>query len=235
MRNCELNRRNFIKYFGAASLAGLAVACTGGARRVDFTTAEKRIMALGKTLTIVTFKPSVSDSRSVLRKKVALAGKIQQRSLNRLDALMRATLKSSGGVGLAAPQVGLGRAIFLVELQSAPKKVLTCIDPVIRSRSREMVDGYEGCLSIPGVGGLVSRHDAITVEYTTLAGARVRYDSKGWEARIFQHEYDHLEGILYIDRLKGPLLPYDEIRRLRKAEKAGKVAVVESSLPYALM
>lgn len=142
-----------------------------------------------------------------------------------MDALMRATLKKSGGVGLAAPQVGLSRALFLVQLQNDTKEVVTCIDPKMISMSRRMVEGYEGCLSIPGVGGKVERAESITIQYTTLTGKRMTYSSKGWEARIFQHEYDHLFGTLYIDKLKGTLLPYEEIRRLRAAEKSRSAAL----------
>ena len=80
----------------------------------------------------------------------------------------------------------------------------------------------------------MERAESITIQYTTLAGKRITYRSRGWEARIFQHEYDHLLGILYIDKLKGALLPYEEIRRLR-AEKTKTAALPRVHSEMALM
>ncbi len=237
MRTSLDSRRNFLKFFGTTTLGLAVAACAGRAAREEVTAAELALIRRTGTLPIVTWSPSATERDAVLRRKAALAGRLRRRDLERLDVLMRATLKVSGGVGLAAPQVGVSRRIFLVELQSEPRRVVTCVDPRIIERSREMVDGYEGCLSIPKVGGKVSRHTSVTVSYTTLDGKRVTYVSKGWEARIFQHEYDHLDGILYVDRLKGPLLPYEEIRRLRKAEKKpGKQAALDpTATPWAVM
>ena len=133
---------------------------------------------------------------------------------------MRNTLKTSGGVGLAAPQVGISKKMILVELQSDPKRIITCLDPKITKMSSQTVKGYEGCLSIKGVGGEVSRSVDIDIEYFTVNNKLVKYHSTGWEARIFQHEVDHLNGILYIDRLIGELLPYETIRKLRKLKKS---------------
>lgn len=132
---------------------------------------------------------------------------------------MRETLERSGGVGLAAPQVGFARRVCLVQLQRPGKPVLLCVDPAFSWRSASQVDGYEACLSVQGVGGLVRRSQAVDVVYYDVRGRRQRLRSTGWEARIFQHEMDHLDGVLYTDRLVGPLLPLDEVRRRRKGQR----------------
>jgi peptide deformylase len=159
---------------------------------------------------------------------------------------MRATLTESGGVGLAAPQVAVSRRFVLVELQEkrdqkekTEKKVktkdrdeadrsdesnetsvvLACLDPRIVTRSKEQVDGYEACLSIDGYGGLVRRAKWVEVSYTDLQGRKKTRRATDWEARIFQHEIDHLDGILYVDRLVGDLLPIEEMRRRREKRR----------------
>jgi peptide deformylase len=88
---------------------------------------------------------------------------------------------------------------------------------------------------VPGYRGKVKRATDVTIKGYDLHGKQIRFRADDLLAHAFQHEYDHLEGILYIDRLKGPLLPYEEIRRLRKAAKAKKVADWSQSHPYALM
>ncbi|MEO8893341.1 MAG: peptide deformylase, partial [Coleofasciculaceae cyanobacterium] len=76
------------------------------------------------------------------------------------------------------------------------------INPQIIAHSTEIVNGWEGCLSIPGIRGLVPRYQAIEVEYTTRNGKQNRQELTDFVARIFQHEYDHLEGIIFLDRVK---------------------------------
>lgn len=75
------------------------------------------------------------------------------------------------------------------------------INPHILAHSTEIVNGWEGCLSIPGIRGLVPRYQAIEVEYTTRDGKQNRQELTDFVARIFQHEYDHLEGIVFLDRV----------------------------------
>ena len=74
------------------------------------------------------------------------------------------------------------------------------VNPEIIWRSEEMVIGVEGCLSIPGLAGEVERHEAVKVRGLDVYGRPVKYDLKGWIARIFQHEIDHLDGVCYVDR-----------------------------------
>ncbi len=141
----------------------------------------------------------------VLRRK---AHKITQidRDIRLLADDMVETLRDSGGVGLAAPQIGESIRMIVVEypeddsVEDAPKKTWKVINPEIIWRSEEMVEGNEGCLSIPGYVGTVSRHESIKVKGLSVFGRPLKISASGWLARIFQHEIDHLDGICYIDR-----------------------------------
>jgi len=198
----------------------LPAACTSSGGAATLPAAERRLInAPGTTLEIVTWDPAKNTGHPVLRQKARPAGGLSRTDLGKIERLMRATLEKSGGVGLAAPQVGLSLRVVLVQLQNPAKTVVMCVDPVLEARSKTLVDGYEGCLSIPGLGGKVRRHAFIRVRCQTLKGHVDIYESSGFEARIFQHELDHLDGILYSDKLEGNLMPIEEMRRLRAGEK----------------
>ncbi len=205
------------------SLFGLCLflaACAGNGR-ATLTAAEGRLIdSPGPTLEIVTWDPATKTGAPVLRQVARKASPLLRADRLKIDRLMRATLEKSGGVGLAAPQVGLSLRIILVQLQDGAKTVITCLDPVLEMKSPARVDGYEGCLSIPEKGGKVLRHESIQVRCLSPDGRVKIYESSGFEARIFQHELDHLDGVLYTDRLSGDLMPIEEMRRLRAAEKA---------------
>ena len=109
---------------------------------------------------------------------------------------------TDGGVGLAAPQVGINRrvvAVQRVDKDGEPIEVYANI--VIDEKRGELEAGPEGCLSVPDQRGDVMRYQDITISYTDLSGAEIREDVTGFAAVIFQHEVDHLDGILYIDKL----------------------------------
>ncbi len=149
----------------------------------------------------------------ILRQKV--------RPLTRFDAEIQTlienmidTMRESNGVGLAGPQVNFPYRLAVIE--SLPKKdeagneiensreLFVVANPEIIWVSREMADGIEGCLSIPGYLGEVERHEAIRVRCQDRNGRKIRLRLDGWTARIFQHEIDHLNGVLYIDKLTAP-------------------------------
>ncbi|HUU00131.1 MAG TPA: peptide deformylase [Myxococcota bacterium] len=132
---------------------------------------------------------------------------------------MEAAMRHKGGVGIAGPQVGLSLRVAVLELDYKTDHPFTVFarNPLILERSDDTQDGYEGCLSIPDVGGLVRRNRWIKVRYETNAGKVVSTEAQGPNAVLWQHEIDHLEGILYVDKLQGDLLPMEEVRRLRKA------------------
>ncbi|HSB89025.1 MAG TPA: peptide deformylase [Anaerolineales bacterium] len=116
------------------------------------------------------------------------------------------TMRAAPGVGLAAPQVGVGQRVIVIEYadeaqgDGAPPKLYAVVNPEIVRRSKEMVPGTEGCLSIPGYLGEVERHQTITVRGLDRNGKPMRLKAQDWLARIFQHEIDHLDGVLFIDR-----------------------------------
>lgn len=120
------------------------------------------------------------------------------------------TLKDSSGVGLAAPQIYESKRVMIVHSFSSPRYPkapefgpIALINPKILSKSAKKVDGWEGCLSFPGIRGLVPRHQSVEVEYFDKTGKKNKKVFKDFLARIFQHEYDHLEGIVFLDRIKG--------------------------------
>lgn len=138
--------------------------------------------------------------------------------LGAVEQRMIRTMDDAGGVGIAGPQVGLSLRIAVLKLDYKTDRphVAFVRNPVIVERSDDTVDGYEGCLSIPGVGGLVRRNRWIRVEHTAPDGEPLSAEAEGPNAVLWQHELDHLDGELYVDKLLGELLPMDEVRRLRE-------------------
>ena len=149
-----------------------------------------------------------------------LAGEV--RSL--IDDMM-ATMREADGVGIAAPQVYQPLAIFIVAPRPNPRypeaveePPIVAINPEIVERSPEMVRGWEGCLSIPGLRGEVPRHRRILARYQDVHGAHVVRAFEDFPARIFQHEDDHLRGVVFLDRM-------DDLRALAcEREYARRVA-----------
>jgi len=139
-----------------------------------------------------------------------------------LIARMLATVMDEGGVGIAAPQVGVNRRVVLVKrLDREPDMpVEAYLNPAISEFSKETVVDWEGCLSIPAGFGKVRRAESIVIAYDTKNGERKTENVSGFTARIFQHEIDHLDGILFIDRKEpGDLMPEKEYREMRRKEK----------------
>ena len=115
------------------------------------------------------------------------------------------TLRAAPGVGLAAPQIGESLRLVVVEYtededENAKPKKYVLVNPEIIKRSEEMVTDVEGCLSLPGLAGRVERHQAVTVKAKNRFGKPLKIEAQDWLARIFQHEIDHFDGVLYIDR-----------------------------------
>ena len=115
------------------------------------------------------------------------------------------TMRNEPGVGLAAPQVGISERVIVVEYGSeedeeAPTKLYAVVNPELQRLSKDLVMGTEGCLSIPGYVGDVERHESLVVKGQNRRGQPVTIKAKGWLARIFQHEYDHLDGVLFVDK-----------------------------------
>lgn len=127
------------------------------------------------------------------------------------------TMREAPGVGLAAPQVGISDRLIVVEYpvndeeEDAPKKLFVVANPEIKETSEEMEMGLEACLSIPGLQGDVERHLAVTVKGLNRRGQPVKVKAKGWLARIFQHEIDHLEGVVFTDRAERVWKPTEPV------------------------
>ena len=115
------------------------------------------------------------------------------------------TMRAAPGVGLAAPQVNVSQRVIVIEFgdeeeEGVPPKLYTVVNPEILRPSQEIEKGTEACLSIPGFLGEVERVASLTVKGQNRRGQPIRIKAKGWLARIFQHEIDHLDGVLFTDR-----------------------------------
>ena len=128
---------------------------------------------------------------------------------------MYETMRDAPGVGLAAPQIGESLRVVVVEYtdderEDARPKKYVLVNPEIVRESEETVTDLEGCLSVPGLAGEVERFEAVTVQAKNRFGKPIKLKASGWLARIFQHEIDHLNGVLYIDRATRVFQPTPE-------------------------
>ena len=118
---------------------------------------------------------------------------------------MLETMRDAPGSGLAATQVGVMERVFIAEFgdeddEEVPPKLYIIVNPVIARKSKEIVSGIEGCLSVPEYVGEVERAEAITLKGHNRHGQKMKLKANGWLARIFQHEIDHLDGVVFLDR-----------------------------------
>ncbi|MBN8620515.1 MAG: peptide deformylase [Anaerolineae bacterium] len=161
----------------------------------------------------------IRPDNPTLRKKAHRVTSFDKKFQKLVDDMIE-TLDDAPGVGLAAPQVAVSQRLILVRLQDDEEsrkefgedagKLFVLANPEIVKASKEMVEGIEGCLSIPGFVGLVDRHEKITVDGLDRNGKKIRVKASGWLARVFQHEIDHLDGRLYIDIAKDVWEPREE-------------------------
>ena len=112
------------------------------------------------------------------------------------------TMREANGVGLAAPQVGTELQIFVYESSNHDIPLHVVVNPMIAPHERELVYDWEGCLSIPDLRGMVPRHPAVRVQALDRHGGRLDYVCRNFEARIVQHEFDHLNGVVFLDRMR---------------------------------
>jgi peptide deformylase len=144
----------------------------------------------------------------ILRQRSTAIANINDPELDETIADLIATAHAANGVGIAAPQVALSMRLFIVASRPSPRyphaptmAPTAMINPQIVARSGELVSGWEGCLSVPGLRGSILRDRAIEVTYLTRHGELVHQELTDFVARIFQHELDHLDGILFPDRV----------------------------------
>jgi len=146
----------------------------------------------------------VTIPNSVLRRKARKVTEFGPELQTLLDDMVD-TMRAAPGVGLAGPQVGVPLRVIVVEYgereeDGVPPRLYKVVNPEIVRASAETEMGAEGCLSIPGYLGDVERSVAVTVKGFNSQGKPIRIKAGGWLARIFQHEIDHLDGILFTDR-----------------------------------
>lgn len=134
----------------------------------------------------------------ILRKKCRVVENIDNKILTILDDMLE-TMYHSDGVGLAGPQIGILKRLVVIDVEDG--NVYKMINPEIIESSGEQID-VEGCLSVPNVNGKVNRPNYVTAEYTDIEGNRVVVKGEGLLARCICHELDHLEGILFTDRVE---------------------------------
>ena len=161
----------------------------------------------------MTLREIVTLPEPVLRRKAKPITKFDKELQTLIDDMIE-TMRDAPGVGLAAPQVGVSERLAVIEYAededdedetegaenpAKPKQLFVIINPEIVKASEEKVNGIEGCLSIPGLIGEVERHEAIQVKALNRYGKPVKLKVDGWMARIFQHEIDHLNGVLFTD------------------------------------
>lgn len=171
----------------------------------------------------------------LLREKSEPVAKVTP-EIRQLVSDMFETMDKERGVGLAAPQVGKLLRLFVVTADDGVRRVF--INPQIIGTSIETCEIEEGCLSIPDVWEVITRPEKISVQALDEQGRPFRLDAEGYLARVIQHEYDHLDGILYIDRgntefRSKTIAQFErraERRRQKAEEKAAKAARIKAKV-----
>lgn len=161
----------------------------------------------------MTVRQIIQPNNPTLRQKARPVTRFDDELQTLIDDMIE-TMREANGAGLAAPQVDVPLRVAVIETLpdvdeegeeiADSRDLYVIVNPEIVWQSRDMVDGMEGCLSIPGYVGEVSRATSIRVRALDRHGKKVRLRLYDWDARIFQHEIDHLDGVLYIDRLTAP-------------------------------
>lgn len=163
----------------------------------------------------MTVRPIVVYDDPLLRQESRRVRRVRP-AVRRLIDDMVETMRTADGIGLAAIQVGVPERVIVVEAPDENEKdeeenegreswkLYAVVNPKLARKSQEMEDGIEGCLSIPGLVGEVTRHQAVTVEGLDGRGRAVQIRATGLLARVFQHEIDHCDGVLFIDHIDDP-------------------------------
>lgn len=145
----------------------------------------------------------------VLRRQADTVTDVHSPEVKQVIADMKATLADSSGVGIAAPQIGESLCIVIIASRPTPRYPeaptmgpVVMINPSYQATDQQQEKDWEGCLSIPGVRALVPRYRALRVEYLDEDGKQSELLLEAFPARIFQHEADHLQGMVYLDRVE---------------------------------
>lgn len=161
----------------------------------------------------MTVREIIQPNNPILRQKARPVTRFDDDLQGLIDDMIE-TMREANGVGLAAPQVAVPLRVAVIETLpdvneegeeiDDSRELFVIVNPEIVWHSRDTVEGIEGCLSIPGYVGEVSRATSVRVRALDRHGNKIRLRMHDWDARIFQHEIDHLDGVLYIDRLTAP-------------------------------
>ncbi len=136
----------------------------------------------------------------VLRKKCKEVRKIDKKTKKLVVDIVQ-TMKKNQGIGLAAPQVGISKRAITVQTDLKDQRILVLVNPKILKKSKETETGEEGCLSFPDIFLKIKRAQKIEIEGLDINGEKVKIKAQGLLARVLQHEVDHLDGILFFNRL----------------------------------
>ncbi len=137
---------------------------------------------------------------SVLRKKCEKVRRVDKK-IKKLVVDITQTMKQHQGVGLAAPQVGVLKRAITVQTDLGGQRILVLVNPKILKKSKEAETGEEGCLSFPDIFLKIKRAKEVEIEGLDINGKKIKIKAQGLLARVFQHEIDHLDGILFFNRL----------------------------------
>jgi peptide deformylase len=155
-------------------------------------------------------RPIAQLGNPVLRQQAQAISELSSQATRQLVMDLIATAKKAGGVGIAAPQIGVSLQLFIMasapnsRYPNAPTMEPTAIfNPKIIESSGDILKDWEGCLSVPAIRGLVPRPSCITVEYQTADNQKKHKQLEGFLARVFQHEFDHLIGLTFLDRVEN--------------------------------
>jgi len=146
--------------------------------------------------------PIITNPNPILRKPTEpvvfpLSKEIQKLTKNMID-----TVRNADGIGLAAPQVGKSVKLIVINLEKSGIPIFALYNPKIVKKSFKKIEIEEGCLSLPGIFGMVKRPKKVTIQAQNLHGEKVEITDEGWISRVAQHEIDHINGILIIDLIK---------------------------------
>jgi peptide deformylase len=150
----------------------------------------------------------------VLRQPAKRVAKVDQ-SIRQLAQEMLQTMYSADGIGLAAPQVGVNKQIIVIDCEpdNPENQPVVLINPVIKRFGRNVCDVQEGCLSVPGVYMDVTRPEEIEVAYKDENGRPQTLKAQGLLSRVIQHEIDHLNGVMFVDRVQNGLALTEELKK----------------------
>ncbi|MFH1284756.1 MAG: peptide deformylase [Candidatus Peregrinibacteria bacterium] len=142
------------------------------------------------------------EDNPILRGKAKAVQKFDG-ALKRLVKDMKETLVAAGGLGLAAPQVGESLRVFIIVMNygKAEERIVAMVNPIVTMAGKELEVAEEGCLSLPGLFGKVARNRRVCVEFFDVDGNRQSLELESLNAREVQHENDHLDGVLFIDKV----------------------------------